>query len=108
MSSTLASLRAKDTSLTTPASFQLPLANRALLTLMATRAHYSTAVTPSSNWRTSLTTSGCATLNGELPNAAAKTEFVDTIKNHTMVNEQLRSFFKVSALILTTWRSCVA
>ena len=33
-------------------------------------------------------------LNGELPNAAAKTEFVDTIKNHTMVNEQLRSFFK--------------
>ena len=33
-------------------------------------------------------------LNGELPDAAAKTEFVDTIKNHTMVNEQLRSFFK--------------
>ena len=31
-------------------------------------------------------------LNGELPDAAAKTEFVDTIKNHTMVNEQLRSF----------------
>ncbi|MDB2417004.1 citrate synthase [Pseudomonadales bacterium] len=33
-------------------------------------------------------------LNGELPDSATKTEFVDTIKNHTMVNEQLRSFFK--------------
>ena len=33
-------------------------------------------------------------LNGELPDAATKTDFVDTIKNHTMVNEQIRSFFK--------------
>ncbi len=33
-------------------------------------------------------------LNGELPNAKDKDSFVDTIKHHTMVNEQLRSFFK--------------
>lgn len=33
-------------------------------------------------------------LNGELPDATAKGAFVETIKNHTMVNEQLRSFFK--------------
>ena len=33
-------------------------------------------------------------LNGELPNQAEKTEFVDTIKNHTMVNEHLRHFFQ--------------
>jgi citrate synthase len=33
-------------------------------------------------------------LNGELPGATAKAEFVHTIKNHTMVNEQLRTFFQ--------------
>ena len=33
-------------------------------------------------------------LNGELPGAIAKAEFVHTIKNHTMVNEQLRTFFQ--------------
>lgn len=33
-------------------------------------------------------------LNGELPAATAKAEFVHTIKNHTMVNEQLRTFFQ--------------
>ena len=33
-------------------------------------------------------------LNGELPNAKDKASFVHTIKHHTMVNEQLRSFFK--------------
>lgn len=33
-------------------------------------------------------------LNGELPGANAKAEFVHTIKNHTMVNEQLRTFFQ--------------
>ena len=33
-------------------------------------------------------------LNGELPSATAKEEFVSTIKNHTMVNEQLRTFFQ--------------
>ena len=33
-------------------------------------------------------------LNGELPNAEDKDNFVYTIKHHTMVNEQLRSFFK--------------
>jgi citrate synthase len=33
-------------------------------------------------------------LNGELPNAKDKVSFVHTIKHHTMVNEQLRSFFK--------------
>lgn len=33
-------------------------------------------------------------LNGELPNKTQKTEFVDTIKNHTMVHESLRSFFQ--------------
>ena len=33
-------------------------------------------------------------LNGELPSAEAKKDFVNTIKNHTMVNEQLRTFFQ--------------
>ncbi|NCF44987.1 MAG: citrate (Si)-synthase [Proteobacteria bacterium] len=33
-------------------------------------------------------------LNGDLPSATAKAEFVHTIKNHTMVNEQLRTFFQ--------------
>lgn len=33
-------------------------------------------------------------LNGELPNAAEKDEFVSTIKNHTMVHESLQSFFQ--------------
>jgi len=33
-------------------------------------------------------------LNNELPNAAQRDEFVDTIKNHTMVHEQLRQFFQ--------------
>ena len=33
-------------------------------------------------------------LNGELPSAEDKDNFVDTIKHHTMVNEQLRSFFR--------------
>ncbi|MFT7654920.1 MAG: citrate synthase [Candidatus Azotimanducaceae bacterium] len=33
-------------------------------------------------------------LNGELPSAAEKDEFVSTIKNHTMVHEDLRSFFQ--------------
>ncbi len=32
-------------------------------------------------------------LNGELPNAEQKEEFVKTVNNHTMVNEQLRTFF---------------
>ena len=31
--------------------------------------------------------------NGELPNASQKTAFEDTIKNHTMVHEQLAKFF---------------
>ena len=33
-------------------------------------------------------------LNGELPNAEEKQAFVSTIKNHTMVHESLRDFFK--------------
>jgi len=33
-------------------------------------------------------------LNGELPNAAQKTKFDDTIKRHSMVHDQLASFFK--------------
>ena len=33
-------------------------------------------------------------LHGELPTAEEKKEFVQTISNHTMVNEQLVSFFK--------------
>ncbi|NCF32641.1 MAG: citrate (Si)-synthase, partial [Proteobacteria bacterium] len=33
-------------------------------------------------------------LNGELPSEQDSAEFVTTIKHHTMVNEQLRSFFK--------------
>ena len=32
-------------------------------------------------------------LNGELPNAAEKEEFVTTVTNHTMVHEQIRTFF---------------
>ncbi|MFZ2853750.1 MAG: citrate synthase [Rhodocyclaceae bacterium] len=32
--------------------------------------------------------------NGELPNAAQKTEFEGTIKNHTMVHEQMVKFFQ--------------
>src|SRR5688572_25185289 len=32
-------------------------------------------------------------LNGELPTAEQKAKFVSTIKNHTMVHEQLKSFF---------------
>lgn len=33
-------------------------------------------------------------LNGELPNAEQKTDFVDKINNHTMVHEQLATFFR--------------
>ena len=33
-------------------------------------------------------------LNGELPSQAQHDEFVDTIKSHTMVHEQLRHFFQ--------------
>src|SRR5690606_25684186 len=33
-------------------------------------------------------------LNGELPNAAEKAQFVDTIKRHTMVHEQLVHLFR--------------
>ncbi|MBA1204504.1 citrate (Si)-synthase [Pseudomonas capeferrum] len=32
-------------------------------------------------------------LNGELPNAEQKAQFVGTVKNHTMVHEQLKTFF---------------
>ena len=32
-------------------------------------------------------------LNGELPNADQKREFVDMVTNHTMVHEQIRTFF---------------
>ena len=32
-------------------------------------------------------------LNGELPNAEQKAQFVSTVKNHTMVHEQLKTFF---------------
>jgi citrate synthase len=33
-------------------------------------------------------------LNGELPNAAQKTKFVNTVTNHTMVHEQMQFFFR--------------
>jgi len=33
-------------------------------------------------------------LNGELPNAAQKKEFVDTVSKHTMVHEQMQFFFR--------------
>jgi citrate synthase len=33
-------------------------------------------------------------LNGELPNAAQKKEFVDTVTKHTMVHEQMQFFFR--------------
>ena len=32
-------------------------------------------------------------LNGELPNAEEKKAFVDMVTNHTMVHEQIRTFF---------------
>lgn len=32
-------------------------------------------------------------LHGELPNNKQKTDFVETMKNHTMVHEQIRNFF---------------
>ncbi|MBV1914930.1 MAG: citrate (Si)-synthase [Pseudomonadales bacterium] len=32
-------------------------------------------------------------LNGELPNTEQKEQFVNTVKNHTMVNEQISDFF---------------
>jgi citrate synthase len=33
-------------------------------------------------------------LNGELPNAAQKAEFVGTVSRHTMVHEQMQSFYR--------------
>jgi citrate synthase len=42
--------------------------------------------------------------NGELPNAKQKTDFENTIKNHTMVHEQLPSSSPVSVAMLTRWR----
>ena len=33
-------------------------------------------------------------LNGELPNAAQKNQFTDTVTRHTMVNEQMQYFFR--------------
>jgi len=33
-------------------------------------------------------------LNGELPNSAQKEEFVDSVTNHTMVNEQMQFFLR--------------
>jgi citrate synthase len=33
-------------------------------------------------------------LNGELPNAAQKFQFTDTVTHHTMVNEQMQYFFR--------------
>ena len=33
-------------------------------------------------------------LNGELPNATEKTEFVNRVTNHTMVNEQMQFFLR--------------
>ncbi len=33
-------------------------------------------------------------LNGDLPNAAQRTEFVKTVTNHTMVQEQMQFFFR--------------
>ena len=33
-------------------------------------------------------------LNGEVPNAAEKTKFVDTVTRHTMVHEQMQFFFR--------------
>ena len=33
-------------------------------------------------------------LNGELPNAAQKNKFVNTVTNHTMVHEQMQFFFR--------------
>ncbi|MEY3721687.1 MAG: citrate (Si)-synthase, partial [Pseudomonadota bacterium] len=33
-------------------------------------------------------------LNGELPNATEKKQFVDTVTRHTMVHEQMQFFFR--------------
>ena len=79
-----------------PVSFQLPLVNRALPSLTATKGtllHRGYPIEQLAD-KSDYLELCYLLLNGELPNAAAKTEFVDTIKNHTMVNEQLRSFFK--------------
>src|SRR3546814_11946992 len=35
----------------------------------------------------------CLLLNGELPTAEQKAQFVSTVKNHTMDHEQLKTFF---------------
>ena len=44
-------------------------------------------------------------LNGELPTAEQKAQFVSTVKNHTMVHEQLKSSM-VSVVTPTPWPSC--
>ncbi|MDF5828291.1 citrate/2-methylcitrate synthase [Pseudomonas aeruginosa] len=42
-------------------------------------------------------------LNGELPTAAQKEQFVGTIKNHTLVHEQLKTSSTVSAATPIRW-----
>lgn len=67
-----------------------------------------TAAIRSNNWPSSPTTETCyLLLNGELPTAEQKAQFVAVVKNHTMVHEQLKTFSTVSAVTPTRWPSCV-
>ena len=47
-------------------------------------------------------------LNGELPTAAQSDEFHHGVMRHTMLHEQLRSFYQGFRRTPTRWRSCAA
>ena len=47
-------------------------------------------------------------LNGELPSEEENKRFHDTIKNHTMLHDQMRNFSTASAVTRIRWPSCVA
>ena len=47
-------------------------------------------------------------LHGDLPSAEELEEFSYTITRHTMVHEQLATFFRGSGATRTRWRSCAA
>lgn len=47
-------------------------------------------------------------LNGELPSKAELDDFSYTITRHTMLHEQLMTFYRASAVTHTRWRSCAA
>ena len=43
-------------------------------------------------------------LNGDLPNATQKADFVSRVTNHTMVHDQFTQFFRGSAAMPTPWQ----